>query len=102
MTDLQYFEKWEVVRMENKEMLRRIDVILLEEQKKSFPTLAVPGVSSNNDFIRINPAPNTKQAYLEKVSSMLDVNVFIEQATYYINNGFKSKPPQLQTFGKSA
>ena len=67
-----------------------------------FSSLAVPGVSSNNDFIRINPAPNTKQAYLEKVSSMLDVNVFIEQATYYINNGFKSKPPQLQTFGKSA
>ena len=64
--------------MENKEILRKIDVILLEEQKKSTPTVAVLGASSDNDFIRFNSAPDTKPAYLEKESSILDVNVFIE------------------------
>ena len=76
------------------EMIRRIDIILLEEQKKSNPTLAVPGASSNNNFIIFNLAPYTKPAYLEKEASMLDINVFIEQMTYYINTGFKSKPPE--------
>ena len=75
--------------MENKEIFRKIDVILLEEQMKSTPTVAVLGASSDNDFIRFNSAPDTKPAYLEEESSMLDVNVFIEQATYYINTGLK-------------
>ena len=80
--------------MENKEIFRKIDVILLEEQMKSTPTVAVLGASSDNNFIRFNSAPDTKPAYLEKESSMLDVNVFIEQATYYINTGFKDKHPE--------
>ena len=62
MTDLQYFEKWEVVRMENKEMLRRIDVILLEEQKKSFPTLAVPGRVRKNIFWLVTQLLRMKSA----------------------------------------
>ena len=48
------------------ESVWRIDVILLEEQKKSTPTVAVPGASSHNDYIRFNSAPDTKPAYLTK------------------------------------
>ena len=44
--------------------------------------------------IRFNPAPDTKPAYLEREASMLQVNVFIEQAVYYINSEFRNKPPE--------
>ena len=49
--------------------------------------------SSSSDFIRFNPAPDTRPGFLERESSMLEVLAWIEQATYYVKTGLKNKPP---------
>ena len=47
----------------------------------------------SSDFIRFNPAPDTRQGFLERESSMLDVLSWIKQATYFVRTGFKNQPP---------
>ena len=52
------------------------------------------GITSS-DFIRFNPAPDTRPGFLERDISMLDVLSWIEQATYYVRTGFKNQPPPV-------
>ena len=81
----EYLEKWALIKMDNKETLMKVNIALMEEQKKVTSSLAVCWTSYSNDsFIRFNQAPDPK-----KECSLLEVNVFIEQATYNINTGFK-------------
>ena len=85
-----YWDKYEAVRTTNKLILMEVDVAM-----KSVGTGVQTGStsSSSSDFIRFNPAPDTRPGFLERESSMLEALAWIEQATYYVKTGFKNKPP---------
>ena len=84
-----YWEKWEMVRTSNKLILMEVDSAM-----KNIGASGQTGSSSGlSDFIRFNPAPDTRPSFLERESSMLEVLTWIEQATYYVKTGFKNKPP---------
>ena len=85
-----YWDKYEAVRTTNKLILMEVDVAM-----KSVGTGVQTGPTSNSssDFIRFNPAPDTRPGFLEQESSMLEALAWIEQATYYVKTGSKNKPP---------
>ena len=84
-----YWEKWETVRTSNKLILMEVDSAM-----KNIRASGQTGSSSGlSEFIRFNPAPDTRPSFLERESSMLEVLTWIEQATYYVKTGLKNKPP---------
>ena len=55
-----YWEKWETVRTSNKLILMEVDAAM-----KTVGTSVQTGSSSSSDFIRFNPAPDTRPGFLE-------------------------------------
>ena len=86
----QYWSKYEAVRATNKLILMEVEVTM----RSVTGTQVVPNPNSESEFVRFNPAADTRPAYLERESSMLETLAWIDQATYYIRSGFKNKPPQ--------
>ena len=85
-----YWEKWETVRTTNKMILMEADFTV----KNIGTNSQVGSGSAPTEFIRFNPAPDTRPSFLERESQMLEVITWIEQATYYVKTGFKNQPPQ--------
>merc|ERR1712081_148473 len=86
----QYWSKYEAVRTKNKLTLMEVEVTM-----RSVPEpQAVSTPSPESDFVRFNPATDTRPPFLERESSMMETLAWIEQATYYIRSGFKNKSPQ--------
>ena len=94
----QYWSKYEAVRTTNKLILMEVDVAM-RSVGTGAQTVSTSG--SNSDFVRFNPAPDTRPGFLERESLMLEVLAWIEQATYYVKTGFKNKSvisyPQRRT-----
>ena len=86
----QYWSKYEAVRTKNKLTLMEVEVTM---RSVTGPQV-VSTPSPESDFVRFNPAADTRPVFLERESSMLETLAWIEQATYYIRSGFKNKPPQ--------
>ena len=86
----QYWSKYEAVRTTNKLILMEVEVTM----RSVTGTQVVPNPNPESEFVRFNPAADTRPAYLERESSMLETLAWIDQATYYIRSGFKNKPPQ--------
>ena len=85
----QYWMKFEAVRTKNKITLMEVEVAM-----RSVPgPQAVSTPRAESDFVRFNPAADTRPAFLERESSMMETLGWIEQASYYIRSGFKNKPP---------
>ena len=86
----QYWSKYEAVRASNKLILMEVEVTM----RPLAGTQVVSNPNSESEFVRFNPATDTRPSYLERESSMLETLAWIDQATYYIRSGFKNKPPQ--------
>ena len=86
----QYWSKYEAVRATNKLILMEVEVTM----RPLTGTQVVSNPNSESEFVRFNPAADTRPSYLERESSMLETLAWIDQATYYIRSGFKNKPPQ--------
>ena len=86
----QYWSKYEAVRASNKLILMEVEVTM----RPLAGTQVVSNPNSESEFVRFNPATDTRPSYLERESSMLETLAWIDQATYYIKSGFKNKPPQ--------
>ena len=82
----EYWQKWENIRTENKKVLLDVNMALGKANSSGSGASNGSGTStsSSNDFIRFNPAPDTRPGFLEREASMLDVLNWIEQASYYI------------------
>ena len=81
-----YWEKWETVRTTNKMILMEADFTV----KNIGTNSQVGSGSAPTEFIRFNPAPDTRPSFLERESQMLEVITWIEQVTYYVKTGFKN------------
>ena len=86
----QYWAKYEAVRAASKIILMEVEVTM----RSRTGTQAVANPSQESEFVRFNPASDTRPSYLERESSMLETLAWIDQATYYVRSGFKNKPPQ--------
>ena len=77
----EYWQKWEIIRMENKKVLMDANMAL----RNTNPGLGASNGArtSSSDFICFNPAPDTHPGFLECESSMLDMLNWMEQATYW-------------------
>ena len=73
-----YWEKWEAIRMGNKKTLMEADTTV----KTTVSGVQTATGTVSSDFIRFNPAPDTRPGFLERESAMLDVMSWMEQATY--------------------
>ena len=89
----QYWSKYEAVRASNKLILMEVEVTMRPLAQLA-GTQVVSNPNSESEFVRFNPATDTRPSYLERESSMLETLAWIDQATYYIRSGFKNKPPQ--------
>ena len=86
-----YWVKYEAVRTNNKLILMEIDVAM---KSAGTGVQTVSTSNSSSEFIRFNPAPDTRPGFLERDVSMLEALAWIEQASYYVKTGFRNKPPQ--------
>ena len=68
-----YWEKWETVRTGNKKILMEADFATKNIGAKS----QAGSGSGPSDFIRFNPAPDTRPNFLERESQMLEVITWI-------------------------